>query len=155
MSQAIVIPTTSIVIINTTGIPPLPGTIGEQIQSFVGAGSSVSLSIGVPKTITSLMLTTGIWDVTSITSFSTGGSLSATTLISGISTTSGMYTGTTNGDNLLYTNAFPQAGSNQPITIPQFRINVTTNTTYYLVASAIFSSGTLSAFGRISAVRVC
>ena len=153
MSQVIIIPTTTTVIINTTGIPPLPGTIGEQIRSFLDSTSALSLTSGVIKTVTSITLTPGIWDVTAIADFTSPG-LTATVMKAAISDTINSFATTVQGDNKLNSNAFPTTGNNAYIVIPAFRINVTATHTWYLVSSCAFTAGSISAYGRLSAVRV-
>lgn len=139
---------------NSTGISPTAGNIGEQIRSFIAIGSAVALVSSNPKTVTSITLTPGIWDITSIMSFTTSGGLTIQNLLSGIAIISNTFAGTTSGDNLLNSNAFPAAGSDQSITISAYRVNISTSTTYFMVASAAFTVGSISAYGRISATRV-
>jgi hypothetical protein len=155
MSQSSVLTLpTAVLLINNTGIPPVSGTLGEQIRQFTPQGSAIALSESSVNTLASVTLTPGIWDMTAVASFTTS-DITGTCLIAGISTTNNSFTGSTVGDTLFYENALPQNGADESIVIPTHRVNVTTNTTYYLVAKAIFSSGTISGYGRISGVRVC
>jgi hypothetical protein len=154
MSHCYVLPGTNQLLVNTSGVAPAATQLGQQVRSFLAQGSAIALSNAFPSTITSITLTPGIWDITAISCFSTTGGLTASTLQAGISTTTNAFTGTTLGDNQLASNVFPASGSDQPIIIPAYRVNVTTNTTYFMVGDAIFSAGNLSVYGRLSAIRV-
>jgi hypothetical protein len=146
---------TAVLLINITGIPPLAGTLGQQVRSYLPSAGAVSLSNNAATTITSIALTPGIWDITGIASFTTSGSLTITTMIAGLSIVGNGFVGNAQGDNTFNSNAFPVSGADQPIYIPAYRVNLASNQTYYLIGLADFSLGSISAYGRISAVRVC
>jgi len=150
MSHAFIIPTTTNVIINTTGIPPLPETIGEYISSYIVPGSAVSLTTNVISNVTSITLTPGIWDVSAIMDFR--GSPTGTNLTGSISTTSA--TRGLKGNSAFICPTMPNINSDISISIPSFRINVTSTIPVYMTASGTFSAGLLSVYGRISATRV-
>jgi hypothetical protein len=139
---------------NADGSVVPAGYIGEVIRSFVVQGSATSLSLGIPKTVTSIKLTPGNWILTAVANFTTPGAFTGTTLLSGISTTNNTYAGTTVGDTLLYNNTMPQTGSDENTVIASYPISVSTNTTYYLVTSAIFSVGSVSAYGKLQGLRI-
>lgn len=139
---------------NTDGLVVPAGYVGEVIKSFVAQSSAVALSLGQPKTVTSITLTPGNWLLGGIVSYTTSGAFTGTTLISGISTATNSFVGTTEGDNMLYNNAFPSSGSDEPTVIPAYPINISVNTTYFLVGDAVFSVGTISAYGKIQGVRI-
>lgn len=118
------------------------GFIGESLYS----AANTSLITATAKTVTSLNLTAGIWDVTGI------GNIVATTgtvATVGISTTTNTITGTQGDAYLNQVYAFSQTSG----TISAFRVALTATTTYYLIAQATFVSGG-SVFGRLSATRV-
>lgn len=129
---------------------PTAGFIGEQIRATVAKASHVSTPSTNQVNVTSISLTAGIWDVTGIIQFD--GITTGTQLNTSISTTSG--TNGTAGDNLVEVQCFSQTTSDQGITIPPYRITLSTTTTVYLVAQAIYTVGTGNAYGRISATRV-
>lgn len=130
---------------------PSSGFIGEQIRSFIPTGSAVSLTSGVPANITSISLTAGIWDISSVNIFS--GSTTISGLFqSSISTTSA--TLGTVGDNMTQFPFLTLLTTAVPLTIPSYRITLTATTTVYLVAQSSFTLGSCSSFGRISATRV-
>lgn len=130
------------------------GTLGEVISSLVAVGSPVSLATGTAKTITSISLTAGDWDVEGNVNFTAG---SATVV-------AGAYFG---GGISLTNNTLPTDGSEVPVGIPAIvttsflageglpckRVNVSTATTVYLVGEATFSAGTVGGYGSITARR--
>jgi hypothetical protein len=132
------------------GNAPAAGFLGEQIRSFVASGSAISLSTTVAANITSISLTPGIWDVSSIVN-SVAQATTCTAYISSISTTSA--TTGTNGDNRADGQP-PSATLATSVSIPSYRLTLAATTTVYLVAQANFSAGTVTVFGRISATRV-
>jgi hypothetical protein len=132
------------------GNAPAAGFLGEQIRSAVASGSSISLSTTVAANITSISLTPGIWDVSSIIN-STAQTTTCTAYISSISTTSA--TTGTNGDNRADGQP-PSSTLATSVSIPAYRLTLAATTTVYLVAQANFSAGTVTVFGRISATRV-
>lgn len=131
---------------------PSAGFIGEQIRATrAGGGSALALTTATAADVTSISLTAGIWDVSACCIFG-GGPITGTVFEASINTTSA--TRGTSGDNAVGTNLAPAAAAGSPITIPSYRITLTTTTTVYLVAYAEFTVGATTAFGRISATRV-
>jgi hypothetical protein len=129
---------------------PSAGFLGEQIRSAVAVGSSVSLTAGTQTNVTSISLTAGIWDVSTICQFQ--GITTGTQLDSGPNTTSA--TLGTSGDNSVE-DIFPATTvSNKVQTVPAWRVTLSTTTTVYLVARVSYTVGAATAYGRISATRV-
>lgn len=131
----------------TQGTAPSAGYIGEQISS---AATTVAMSNGIAKTITSISLTPGIWDISTIFS-ANGSTANITDCSAGPSTVNNTQQGnlgdqygrvTSGGINV--TSAY----------VPQFRATLSSTTTYYLVAVVAFASGTMNGQGRITATRV-
>jgi hypothetical protein len=130
---------------------PAAGFIGEQIRSFVGSGSAVAVSTNTPTNVTSISLTPGIWDVSCIGVF-TAAAITGTNCaisISGTSATRG-----TNGDSEIVIPTVPTASSAVGLSVPSFRVTLNATTTYYLIAYTLYTVGSQTAFGRISATRV-
>lgn len=124
---------------------PTAGFIGEQMSSNVTA---IALVSATAKTLTSITLTAGIWDISCCGEviFVGGGSL----FLINISTTTNTVTGTQGSD---WTQVTIAAMGEIHGSITPLRVTITTSTTYYLVMRATFvTSGT--AYGRISATRV-
>lgn len=128
------------------GNAPSAGIIGEQIRGY-----NTAVSLGVtPVAITSIALTPGVWDVACVAEGIFTGSVAGFTF--GISTANNSFT-LTQFD--AYVDIFINAtGARFSGSIPQFRVTLSANTTYYLVANAGISSGTATGYGRISATRV-
>lgn len=129
---------------------PSAGLLGEQIRATVAFGTPVSLSNNTQTNVTSISLTAGIWDVTGIVGFQ--GATTGTVCQASISTTSA--TGGTRGDNSVQFPFLSQANIDLDLTIPSYRLTLTTTTTVYLVAFMLYTVGTGTTFGRISATRV-
>lgn len=140
---------------NSSGVAPAAGFLGEQIRSAVAVGSAIALTTATPANVTSISLTPGIWDVSGLIMYH---NITASTITAGqncsISTTTATL-GTT-GDN----NALAQwlsaslAQGDAVVSLPAYRLSLTTTTSAFLVAQTSFSAGTMSAYGRISATRV-
>jgi len=128
---------------------PNSGYIGEHIESVINSGSAVSLSTGTPTDITSISLTAGIWDLCGIVSVK--GVVSGTSMKGSISLTSATHG--TSGDNEVE-NGLMALTSPQSVMIPSYRLLLSSTTTVYLVTSATFLVGSVTAYGRISANRV-
>ena len=132
----------------TQGTAPSAGFIGEQFR----ANNTVNtLSNNTPTNITSINLTAGIWDISlvSLTEFS-----GVSTAVSvAISTNSASFSGTSAGDNYLPAQ-FTQTAPYICLSIPSYRVTISSTTTYYLVAQITFSSGGGNVIGRISGTRV-
>lgn len=148
MSRPFVIGTQQI--FSTRQTTPSAGTIGEQIRSAVASGSAVSVSTGTNTDITSISLTAGVWDVSTIAMFK--GTITGTIFQASISTTS--VTGGVKGDNFVETPIPPTAAADNTLTIPSWRLILTSTTTVYLVVAAAYTVGTLTCYGRLSATRV-
>lgn len=126
------------------------GQLGEYISSTVLVGSSISLSNATAKTITSISLTAGDWEVSGSASTNNSGSATSS-FFAGISTT----------DNTLPDAAYCwNAGGSATLgteaggAVATIRASLSGTTTYYLVGRATFSSGTQSGCGHIHARRV-
>jgi hypothetical protein len=134
---------------NNAGTAPPTGFIGEQITSgFVGPSSIGAATV---STLASIVLTPGIWDISAMgyviatTSFST--------LQVAIAPNASSFTGVNFGDNGFQSN-FGTPGMVASAAIPAYRVVISTNITYYLNFQITTLTGTATAQGRISAVRV-
>ncbi|WP_155626087.1 beta strand repeat-containing protein [Burkholderia vietnamiensis] len=128
------------------------GSVGEYISSTVTSGSAVSLTSGTSANITSLALTPGDWDVWGIVGTSPAGSTAQSYVAGGVSTTSATLPGVTSG-------ATAQApftavtGAGVVLPVGRTRINVSSNTTVYLVATSNFTGSSNAAYGGLFARR--
>lgn len=130
-----------------TNTAPPAGFLGEQLSSAVTA---VALSTTVAKSLTSITLTPGSWNVNAVVVLN-----STTEGISfgriGVGTTDGSFTGTNPGSTQITFN-IPTLANRLPLALVSIRLNLSSNTTYYLIAQAN-GTGTLTGDGRISATR--
>jgi hypothetical protein len=130
---------------------PTAGFVGETISSSA-ALASVAMVNNTPKTVTSISLTAGVWDVSSLCAVS--GVLTGTRFQTSISATNntlgsgGIGNDTTDGPTM------PNAAANVTHTISSVRVLLTATTTYYLVANVAFTVGTATTGGTIRATRV-
>lgn len=131
---------------------PSAGMIGERISSAVAQASALTNNNGAATTITSITLTPGIWDISAIGAQT--GTITGTQLLFCISTATNALTGLALGDNSVDTPYCSQAGSDQMLSIPAWRVSISVSTTYYLVISSAYTVGTSKGYGRISGVRV-
>lgn len=128
------------------------GAIGEVASTVVATGSAVSLATGTAKTVASVSLTAGDWEVTGVIDFKPAATTTATYLQSGISATNNT-TGAQDSFTQL-TAAVPAGGPDPAIPTPTIRVSIGSTTTYYLVGKAAFAVDTLGAYGTIRARRV-
>lgn len=127
------------------------GNLGEYVSSLVASGSAVSLTTATPANMTSISLTAGDWDVTASVSFvETVATASARS--AGISTTTA--TLPTDGSEASCGVQSTLTSEVNSIAVSRKRINVSSTTTVYAVASATFSAGTVGAFGNVTARRI-
>lgn len=135
------------------------GFVGEVIKTSIASGSAVGLTTATPSTVMSLSLTAGVWTIfwaidytfstTTATLLQGGPSPTTNTLPSQVPG-SFFYTGDTLGTNPSTWTA--TSVSPQLVGMPQLIVLGSTSTVY-LVASATFSAGTVSAYGSIAAIR--
>ena len=127
------------------------GSIGEYSINNVVIGSAVALVSTISKTVTSMTLSAGDWDVNGIVSFTYGASTSINSLFGGSSLTNNAF------DSYSFSHrcaAFVPGAAPMGYAIPYRRISIAVPTTIYLVAAAGFTVSTCSAYGFITARRV-
>jgi hypothetical protein len=136
---------------NNANTAPPAGFIGEQIRATVASGSAVTVNNLTATNITSISLTTGIWDVSAV-GVSGSGITTGTSAEFSISTSSA--TRGTSGDNAIQVLCVSTAGQDIGVGIPSYRITLSSTTSVYLVAFYSYSAGTGKGYGRISGTRV-
>lgn len=129
------------------------GQVGEYVTSAIAVGSAVSLATATSKTVTSISLTAGDWDVTGVVDFHPGALTTGSYFQGGVSITNN-----TLGGQDQYASA-PMAlaaglGVDVGLVSPVSRISLSTTTTIYLTCQAGFSTSTMTAYGTIRARRV-
>ncbi len=129
---------------------PAAGQIGERIVSFLPRSSATALSNGVAKTVTSIPLTAGDWDINISCGFTPG--TTGTYAFAGIGTVTN-----TSPTADQYADRGVTSIYNLPndtiIALGGFQVSIAAPATYYLIAQAGFT-GASSAYGRISARRM-
>ncbi|ALA46459.1 tail fibers protein [Dickeya phage BF25/12] len=130
------------------GSPASAGNVGEVLTAV--SASPVALTSGVAANVTSLALTPGIWEVTSIGQSIPAGGGSSGGVSAGLSTVSA--TLPTNWYEV-YTRGYSVNGT-ATTSLPTRMFNITTNTTVYCVVNLTFSGGTYTARGTITARRI-
>lgn len=128
-------------------------SVGEYIESQVAVGSAVSLVNATPKTITSISLTAGDWDVNGIIITAPAGTTTQSALIGSVSLVDNTSSSPTSGAFFQFLGSVVAGG---PISFPTgtTRISISGTTTVYLVAQSNFAVSTNSAYGVIRARRV-
>lgn len=133
----------------TTNDNASAGNVGEVIESTLASGSATSLTTSTAKTVTSISLTAGDWDVWGNIWVTPAGSL--TRLRIDLSATDNTIVTAPNGGGSNQSSNAGGTGAAISINATR-RVSVASTTTYYLVASADFSS-TATAYGYIGARR--
>jgi hypothetical protein len=133
------------------------GYIGYQVRGFTSYSSLVALTNSTYADVVSggISLGVGTWDISCIVGFISA-SVTGSRVLCGIGTTAGnSNAGLTQGDSRVDTPTMPNSGSDINLSVPQYRVIVTSGTvSYYLKAWSAFTVGSVSAWGRISAVLV-
>lgn len=146
---------------NNTSLTAIPGTttnnnaasgyVGQYVVASVAQVSAVTLVTATPKTVTSISLSGGDWDVTGIGSLT--GASTGTTFDVAVGTTTNSFTGTVLGDTRCQSPTVSLTGADASLMIPAVRISLAGTTTIYLVVQETFTVGSPKAYGRISARR--
>lgn len=133
------------------------GNVGELITASVIQGSATSLSNATPKTVTSISLTAGDWDVSGTVYFTLGATTVVLELAAGISNTDNSLSGTAGAyTDIRYASGTVQAntGTDMGVQSPLIQKTLSATTTIYLIAYSQFSTSTNAAWGTIRARRV-
>lgn len=127
---------------------------GSYQETSLLIADKVALITDTAKTVVSLALTPGDWDVSGVVAYVPGASTSITFLRQSISATADT-DGAAIASRASASAAVVPGATNTPNhDTPVVRLNLTAPATYYLVAHAVFSVSTLSAYGIIRARRI-
>ncbi len=131
------------------------GTVGEVMESKISTPTNAAAT-GAYLALTSLALTRGAWLISATAeSIPNGATLTvdgATELVVGSTTASNA--GSTAGYDRMTDNHPIAAGIRHQIVVPQKRLNISADTTYYLNVLATYTAGTPQWIGSIVATRV-
>lgn len=140
----------------STNTSAAAGYVGEVISSSVDS-SSVSMSNGTAKTLTSISLTAGDWNVWGAVQSAPAAGTTTSSFIGAISLTNNTLPGVTTLDvtqMLVFTQLAFASGLGACISVPPSIITISSTTTVYLVASFNFAASTMNAGGAIIARRI-
>ncbi len=133
------------------------GKVGEYIATTVAFGSAVSLVNATAKTVASIALTPGDWDVEVTLVYNAAATTTVTQLYNSISLTTNTANNIQTGDmattSQIFAAGFTPNGYIAQIIGPH-RMSLAVNTTAYAVAQASFGTSTVVCFGTIRARRV-
>lgn len=133
------------------------GYIGEYVSSTLPVASGTALTAGAAKTVTSIALTAGDWDVSGVvfieavgaSNLNGSGPLTYASISEATNTLAGPDSGGDNGIQTLNANGYDYA-----LTTPVRRISLAAPATIYLVVMVPVISGTANGAGTIRARRV-
>jgi hypothetical protein len=138
----------------TDGVAVAAGYVGEIITGTLAYGSGTALSTGVTKTITSVALTPGVWDLAASAGVQEGGITSTEFVVSYSPTTNATPAASQIGISRFSAN-YTFVSTNQCLhTLPRYRVNISASATYYLTILMTFSAGSPLAIGTVTAVRI-
>lgn len=131
------------------------GNIGEYVESVIASASKVALVTATPKTITSISLTAGDWDV-DLMGYILPAATTATTLATASIATTTNILDTTPGkfQSFQLTSGTFIAGNEIGLAIPPYRLSLSGTTTVFFVARSDFTTSTSAAYGIIRARRL-
>ena len=135
------------------GDEAVAGEIGELKTASLAVGAATALVTATPKTIISMTLTPGDWDVSGVVDFLPAATTSITVLGEGVSTVDNTF-GADDTYALGSMAAVVPGAVAQRYMTPVRRINVIADTIVYLIGSATFTVAAMTAFGTIRARRV-
>lgn len=137
------------------------GRVGEVIRASLAASSATSITTATPKTIVSITLTAGDWNLSGAVDHIPGGATTYTLFIAAISLTTNTLPAADTTANpiageITITEAQASAitGNDRCIPLPSYQVSLSGNTTFYLVTRADFAISTDTACGYIEARRM-
>jgi len=140
----------------TTNDNACAGCVGEYVESVIATGSAVVLTTGTAKTITSISLTAGDWDVDCVVQYTTA----TTTSVTGTGASLSLATNTLDTTIGRFVNAqFPAfvpgaSSAAYGVAVPPLRFSLASTTSIFMVGFANFTVAAFNGFGIIRARRV-
>ena len=128
------------------------GNVGEYLAASVAQGSPVSISTGTPKTIVTLPLTAGDWDVWGMIGVVPAAGTTVSQIEAGINTTTNTLPAATDPSFLNSTWTFTTADVQQ-LPVGATRVPLAAPGNAYLVIDCAFAVSTNAAFGSLVARR--
>lgn len=128
------------------------GKVGEYVTAQLLRASATTLVSSTSKTITSISLTAGDWDVTGNIGILVGATTVTTQLLGSLSLTNNAFSSFD-----APVTSFPTIPANSTdliMPIFPFRVSIASTTTVYLIGNVAFTSTAPTAYGTIQARRV-
>lgn len=130
------------------------GNVGEYIESVIPVGSPISVVTGTAKTITSISITAGDWDIDVIGYFIPAATTAVQFLTSGWSLTTNTLDTTAGRFNQNGYSSLVTGGPYMCSPVPPARLSISSTTTVFMIGQANFTVSTMTAWGIIRARRV-
>lgn len=130
-----------------------PSNIGEYISASLAFGSATALVNNVGKTVCSIPLSAGDWEINGVVAYVAAASTSITRMYASIGPTDNTSQSAPNVTTFVSAAFVPGSSQFPSFPTPSYRFSLPSPAIIYLVALASFSVSTLSAFGNISARR--
>ncbi len=154
-------PTTKGVKGTTTNDSTAALNVGEVISASVLQSAPTSITTGTAKTIASISLTAGDWDVRVMAGFLGAAGTTSTEIRTAISLTTNtlpasdtMNVPTSNEAMVIQSGSVIGSGNATSLIIPSARVSLASTTTIYMVSFSNFSVSTMTGFGSIVARRM-
>jgi hypothetical protein len=139
---------------NTSGGTANAGVVGERMIASLSSVSPVSLTSGAAANVTSVNLTAGSWLIWGYVYFTASSGTPGSTLFSGgFSTTSASLASVNTGQTNQTAAPLAVAGVDGCVAVLPVSVIISGSQTFYLVAGAIWGSGTMGTYGRLVATR--
>lgn len=138
----------------TTNDSASGGNVGEYSESIIVVGSAVSLVTATDKTVTSLSLTAGDWDVDCTINFRSAASTSVTVLNASLSLVTNVSDATAGRFTAMRMAAVVPGAADLSLNVAPYRFSLSGTTSIFMVATSVFSVSTETAWGIIRARRV-
>lgn len=142
----------------TSGAAAAAGQIGQVLSSTINqaTGGTTGFTTGTPKTITSIPLTAGDWNVWGTVCANPAGTTTISQVAGGLSTTNNAFSSdaTTGVPGTASLNLTFTPGTIQCTPIGQTVVNVSGSTTLFLVAQFSFGVSTMGGYGSVFARRM-
>lgn len=133
------------------------GYVGEYIERTVTSATSLTSNTTSEADTTGITLTPGVYDISGVAHFVPGATTTVTVMQSWIGTATGNSTTGRDVDRNFAALAYPSGSvlvQDINMTVPVWRIAITSSTTYYLKALSVFGTSTMGFRGTIRAIRV-
>lgn len=147
-------PTTGGLAGTTTNDNATAGVVGEYIESILVSGSATSITTATDKTVTSISLTAGDWDVDCVLVYIPNAATSISRYSASLSLTTNTFDSTAGRFMQTVIPATVLGAFNLSVPIPNYRFSLSGTTSIFMVANAAFTVNTLAAWGIIRARRV-